>query len=109
MTGRLFTINSINKQLTYPTDYSVFAGEDFDPNEYANATLAGEPYPPSQQQPGSGAGKTTKTGLEPAKEDISVALSKLDFGIEDVSKQIKNVVCVDVLVQVAYLFTEVYV
>ena len=35
---------------------------------------------------------TTIAGLEPAKEDISVAISKLDFGIEDVSKQIKHVV-----------------
>jgi hypothetical protein len=30
--------------------------------------------------------------LEPAKEDISVAISKLNYGIDDVSKQIKNVV-----------------
>ena len=32
------------------------------------------------------------TGLEPAKEDISVAIAKLNYGIDDVSKQIKNVV-----------------
>jgi len=30
--------------------------------------------------------------LEPAKEDISVAIAKLNYGIDDVSKQIKNVV-----------------
>ena len=30
--------------------------------------------------------------MEPAKEDISVAIAKLDYGIDDVSKQIKNVV-----------------
>jgi len=76
------------------TDYSVFASTDFDPNEYANATLAGEPYPPQQTQTGTGGKPTLKTtGLESAKEDISVAISKLNFGIEDVSKQIKNVVC----------------
>ena len=76
-------------------DYSVFASPEFDPNEYANATLAGELYPP-QPQIGASAGgtktSTQKPGLEPAKEDISVAIAKLNFGIEDVSKQIKNVV-----------------
>jgi hypothetical protein len=42
-------------------------------------------------QPGSS--KPAKpTGLEPAKEDISVAITKLNHGIDDVSKQIKNVV-----------------
>jgi conserved oligomeric Golgi complex subunit 5 len=55
--------------------------------------LAGDVYP---SQPTAGTAKqtvTTKTGsLDPAKEEISVAISKLDFGIEDVSKQIKNVV-----------------
>ena len=50
--------------------------------------LAGESYPPQ-----SGSSRPAKlTGLEPAKEDISVAIAKLDYGIEDVSKQIKNVV-----------------
>ena len=77
------------------SDYSAFALPDFDPNEYANATLAGESYPPqSQAQPGAGNLKQVAkvTGLEPAKEDISVAISKLNFGIDDVSKQIKSVV-----------------
>ncbi|KIM91987.1 hypothetical protein PILCRDRAFT_809983 [Piloderma croceum F 1598] len=76
------------------TDYSVFASPDFDPNEYANATLAGDPYPPQSLSaaPGVKPPALKYTALEPAKEDISVAISKLDFGIEDVSKQIKNVV-----------------
>ncbi|KAH9018023.1 Golgi transport complex subunit 5-domain-containing protein [Lactarius pseudohatsudake] len=70
------------------TDYAIFATPEFDPNEYANTVLAGEPYPP---QPGSS--RPAKiTGLEPAKEDISVAIAKLNYGIDDVSKQIKNVV-----------------
>lgn len=77
----------------------MFASSDFDPNEYANATLAGEPYPTqTANQPSKPTLKTT--GLEPAKEDISVAISKLDVGIEDVSKQIKSVVCCPVLVVV---------
>lgn len=69
----------------------MFASIDFDPNEYANATLAGEPYPP-QTQTGPAGKLTVKVGLEPAKEDISVAISKLNIGIDDVSKQIKSVV-----------------
>lgn len=76
------------------SDFSVFASPDFDANEYANAILAGESYPPpSEPKPVTGkAPIATKTQDLPAKEDISVAISKLTFGIDDVSKQIKNVV-----------------
>jgi hypothetical protein len=70
------------------TDYTIFESPDFDANEYANAVLAGESYPP---QPGSSR-PAKPTGLEPAKEDISVAIAKLNYGVDDVSKQIKNVV-----------------
>ncbi|KAA1471874.1 hypothetical protein DENSPDRAFT_800169 [Dentipellis sp. KUC8613] len=71
------------------TDFAVFASADFDANEYANAILAGEPYPP---QAGSAAKPTKGPSLQPAREDISVAIAKLNYGIDDVSKQIKNVV-----------------
>ncbi|KAF9222669.1 hypothetical protein BS17DRAFT_176069 [Gyrodon lividus] len=74
-------------------DYSVFAIPEFDANEYANAVLAGEPYPPtlSTQQIHSKP-RTSVSILEPVKEDISVAISKLDLGVEDVGKQIKALV-----------------
>ncbi|KAI9456296.1 Golgi transport complex subunit 5-domain-containing protein [Russula earlei] len=65
------------------TDYTIFESPEFDASEYANAVLA---------------------ALEPAKEDISVAITKLNYGIDDVSKQIKNVVTVhheDLLEQAA--------
>ena len=104
-----------NAILLLSVDYSVFAIPDFDPNEYANAVLAGESYPASSLEvptdPGSrkqGHGSTLapiqpqagkkRVGvdivsiLEPAREDISVAISKLDLGIEDVNKQIKALV-----------------
>ncbi|KAJ7675112.1 Golgi transport complex subunit 5-domain-containing protein [Mycena rosella] len=73
------------------SDYSVFASSDFDPNEYANAILAGEPYPPAAESlnPKTPAKSTFESS---PKEDISVAISKLNFGVEDVSKQIKAVV-----------------
>ncbi|KAF8556095.1 hypothetical protein OG21DRAFT_1506874 [Imleria badia] len=72
-------------------DYAVFAIADFDANAYANAVLAGESYAPttSSQPPRP---KGTLSIQEPTKEDISVAISKLDLGIEDVSKQIKVLV-----------------
>lgn len=82
------------------TDYSVFAKSTFDPNDYANAILAGEPYPP---QPGKS--RTTKSSsLAPANEDISVAISKLNLSIEDADKQLKNAVTThheELLVQAA--------
>ncbi|KAF5385847.1 hypothetical protein D9615_002395 [Tricholomella constricta] len=72
------------------SDFSVFSSPQFDANEYANAVLAGDPYPPADSKP---AGKLAVSPQDlPAKEDISVAISKLTFSIDDVSKQIKNVV-----------------
>ncbi|KAF9451293.1 hypothetical protein P691DRAFT_773277 [Macrolepiota fuliginosa MF-IS2] len=78
------------------SEYSVFASPEFNPNDYANAILAGEPYPP--QADAKVASKPALSLAKPAtqdsiaKEDISVAISKLTFGIDDVSKQIKNLV-----------------
>ncbi|KAG2043692.1 Golgi transport complex subunit 5-domain-containing protein [Suillus americanus] len=72
------------------TDYSLFTIPDFDANDYANAILAGEPYPQVHQT--QYAKPRTGAALESAKEDISVAISKLDLSIEDVSKQIKSLV-----------------
>jgi hypothetical protein len=72
------------------SDYSVFASSDFDPNDYANAILAGEPYPASAELNPKTPAKSTFDSSP--KEDISVAISKLNFGVEDVSKQIKSVV-----------------
>lgn len=96
MVRRLLFSPYISSHTFLYLDYSVFASPDFDPNDYANAILAGEPYPPQSD---------TKVALKPAlsiaksaaqdsiaKEDISVAISKLTFGIDDVSKQIKNLV-----------------
>jgi len=70
-------------------DYTTFADPLFDANEYANAILAGEKYTPSHSKRTT---KSVSTTNEGAKEDISVALAKLSFGIEDVSKQLKTVV-----------------
>lgn len=76
------------------TDYAVFASPDFDPNEYANAILASDTYPPSEPRLLGARAATNLKGTQEsiAKEDISVAISKLTFGIEDVSKKIRNLV-----------------
>ncbi|KAG6891762.1 hypothetical protein C0992_006183 [Termitomyces sp. T32_za158] len=78
--------------LLYPDprpDFAVFSIPKFDANEYANAILAGEPYP-SDAKP---TGKLTVSPQDlPAKEDVSVSISKLTLSIDDVSRQIKNVV-----------------
>ncbi|OAX39111.1 hypothetical protein K503DRAFT_690302 [Rhizopogon vinicolor AM-OR11-026] len=72
------------------SDYSLFTNPDFDANDYANAILAGESYPQVHQT--QSVKLRTGAALESAKEDISVAISKLDLNIEDVSKQIKTLV-----------------
>jgi hypothetical protein len=67
---------------------NAFASSHFDPNDYANAVLAGDPYIPSSYL------SHIKPSVQdpPPKEDISVAISKLTIAIDDVSKQIKTVV-----------------
>ncbi|KAJ3749149.1 Golgi transport complex subunit 5-domain-containing protein [Lentinula detonsa] len=77
------------------SDYSLFASSAFDANEYANAILAGEPYLPPSDLKLSGLGKNPNKLPAPeasAKDDISLAISKLSLGIEDVSKQIKSLI-----------------
>ncbi|KAF9559858.1 hypothetical protein CPC08DRAFT_665969 [Agrocybe pediades] len=71
-------------------DYSVFAAPDFDPNEYANAILAADSTYADSKLVKSSVKVSHQESI--SKEDISVAISKLNFGIEDVSKQIRNLV-----------------
>ncbi|KAK0504962.1 Golgi transport complex subunit 5-domain-containing protein [Armillaria luteobubalina] len=75
-----------------PADYSVFASPEFDPNDYANAVLAGEPYVLPSDTRTKPVLPSTKVAETPGKEEISIAISKLTFGIDDVSKQIKSLV-----------------
>lgn len=91
--------NPSGAELATSADYAVFAHPDFDPNDYANAVLAGELYPATTANPPVSAtlksfkavpAKNTSTGSD--TEDISVAISKLTFNLDDVEKQIKHVV-----------------
>ncbi|KJA27739.1 hypothetical protein HYPSUDRAFT_62781 [Hypholoma sublateritium FD-334 SS-4] len=75
--------------------YSAFASPGFDPNEYANAILATDTYPAADASKAPPRGAPHAKGANQdsaAKEDISVAISKLTFGIDDVAKQIRNLV-----------------
>lgn len=80
-------------------DYALFANPSFDANEYANAVLAGEPYPAASKPPTTSTRanfqvppKTPLAASSAGQEDLSVALAKLNYGIDDVSKQLRGVV-----------------
>ena len=77
--------------ITQLLDYGIFSQPGFDPNDYANAILAGETY--TTQQPKKAPPRSSKSVTsEPAKEDISLVLTKLNIGIDDVAKQLRTVV-----------------
>jgi len=73
-------------------DYSIFAAPDFNPNEYASSILSSEPGSDSKSNSKSSAHLKGFGQDSVTKDDISVAISKLSFGIEDVSKQIRHLV-----------------
>lgn len=80
-------------RLIVELEYEIFSQPGFDPNDYANTILAGEPY--STQQSKSPLPRPSKTlTVELAKEDISLVLTKLNIGIDDVGKQLRTVVCI---------------
>ncbi|KAF5370568.1 hypothetical protein D9758_002084 [Tetrapyrgos nigripes] len=63
-------------------DYALFAHEDFQPSVYANCILAGEPYSTSAPLP-------TPKHRPP---EASAIISSLAISIDDVSKEIRNLV-----------------
>ena len=72
--------------MSFP-EFSIFASPDFSQSEYANAILAGDSYPESKSLP------FLRLAQEPsARENISDAIAKLTYGIDDITKQIKNLV-----------------
>ncbi|PFH52012.1 hypothetical protein AMATHDRAFT_2501 [Amanita thiersii Skay4041] len=76
---------------SFPPEFSTFTALDFNPSDYANAILSGEPYPtPADTKPDH---VLSKFNLDPpAREDLSEAISKLTYNIDDVTKQIKYLV-----------------
>lgn len=84
-----------NELTPEPAEYAPFASQSFDANDYANAILAGEPYSPPSTE-GRGASNQIKPStsllMDQGREDVSVAISKLTLNVDEVSKQLKNVV-----------------
>lgn len=84
------------------TDYTPFGSTKFDATAYANAVLAGETYnadepPPLQPKAGvdskeaaTKVDSTERPGGLTVKGDVSVALAKLNYGIEDIDRQIRS-------------------
>ncbi|WAQ89819.1 hypothetical protein PtA15_11A510 [Puccinia triticina] len=60
-----------------PPEYQVYLDPDFDPQEFANSVLNNEPYHATDIS-------------QFASGDVSAVLSKLNLGIEDITKQIRS-------------------
>jgi hypothetical protein len=80
-------------------DHSVYLREGFSAHDLSAAILAGESYSvgPAQAGPSSVATKAVSTVAaktssveRESKVDISVALQRLNFGIEEVTRQLRQ-------------------
>jgi hypothetical protein len=89
--GKLIDLPLSMAQLT--PDPKPFLSDHFDVNAYANAVLSGKIYDPEapSQAEGSGSGtvKIVK-GREAERGDVGVELAKLNYGIEDITKQLRS-------------------
>ncbi|ORY73872.1 Golgi transport complex subunit 5-domain-containing protein [Leucosporidium creatinivorum] len=88
------------------TEYATFLHPSFDPNSFAHSIVNNEPYPPpapattdAKQRPASpapAAPPTTATGFMKGLGagdqggDVSAALARLNFGVEDLNRQLKQ-------------------
>ncbi|KAI5452220.1 hypothetical protein NCC49_001154 [Naganishia albida] len=89
-------------------DHAPFVSPKFNVNAYANAILAGEPYDPEAQIPAPPVEPETSAAEPRGKEetdggailsgslnvkgDVALALSKLDYGIDDVTQQLQQII-----------------
>ncbi|GAA5988884.1 hypothetical protein JCM5350_000996 [Sporobolomyces pararoseus] len=77
--------------------YSTFLHPSFEPDAFAHAVLKGEDYPPpttsseeNDELKTSNRNSYTSGGGGGVGGDVSTALSKLNFGIEDLNRQLKQ-------------------
>ncbi|GAA94364.1 uncharacterized protein L969DRAFT_89964 [Mixia osmundae IAM 14324] len=77
--------------LSIPKQYEVFLGDRFDANAYAAAILNGQPYRSSSSalvdNPPAAAAPDRQ---RQAREDVTAALNRLNAGIDDLNRQIKD-------------------
>ncbi|MBW0525389.1 hypothetical protein O181_065104 [Austropuccinia psidii MF-1] len=69
--------NPIHQNQKIPKEYQVYLHPDFDPQSFANAILNNEPY-------------LSIDISQIASGEVSLALSKLNVGIEDITKQLRS-------------------
>lgn len=87
-----------------PTEYATFLHPSFDPNSFAHSIVNNEPYPPPEATTsadahgkpelngGVGAVGGFMKGIARSGEDggdVSAALARLNFGVEDLNRQLK--------------------
>ncbi|CEQ40042.1 SPOSA6832_01618, partial [Sporobolomyces salmonicolor] len=82
--------------LPTPTSYSTFLHPTFEADAFAHAVLNGEDYPPPAEGDASNGvppgGQGFMKGLvgENGTGDVSAALARLNFGVEDLNRQLKG-------------------
>lgn len=83
-----------------PPELQVFAADAFDSQSYANAVINNEPYQPgavasssasaAAAGPSSSSAAPQASGITTTGGDVTAALAKLNFGIEDLNRQIRH-------------------
>ena len=78
------------------TEYATFLHPNFEADAFAHAVLNGEDYPPPAEgeaptgAPAGGTGFMKGLVGENGQGDVSAALARLNFGIEDLNRQLKG-------------------
>ncbi|GAA5886213.1 hypothetical protein JCM16303_004462 [Sporobolomyces ruberrimus] len=95
------TTSSTSPPSSDPTlQYSTFLHPSFEADAFAHAVLKGEDYPPSDPSDPSTSSSSGGVGFMkglvvgdssgPGTGDVSAALARLNFGVEDLNRQLKN-------------------
>ncbi|WVR05941.1 hypothetical protein IAU60_002967 [Kwoniella sp. DSM 27419] len=66
-------------------DHKPFLSDSFDVHAYANAILQGKPY-----RPDDGGQSSKGTGKDKGDGDVGAELARLNYGIEDVTRQLRQ-------------------
>nr|KIR87103.1 hypothetical protein I308_02795 [Cryptococcus tetragattii IND107] len=81
-------------------DHKPFLSDSFDVHSYANAILQGRQYTPDQPQQNN-----AKEDNDKADPDVSAELARLNYGIEDVTKQLRQEITASHLLLLNHLTT----
>ncbi|WVO19992.1 uncharacterized protein IAS62_001282 [Cryptococcus decagattii] len=81
-------------------DHKPFLSDSFDVHSYTNAVLQGRQYTPDQPQQDN-----AKEDNDKADPDVSAELARLNYGIEDVTKQIRQEITASHLLLLNHLTT----